>query len=294
MTSRDVVNRVLRIAREVTGLKKIKVGHCGTLDPIATGVLLVCVGQTTRMVSLVQEMPKQYEAEFQLGLTTDTDDVSGQTLSEVEVLSDTLDRESIECLLPRFIGSIEQIPPRFSAVHVEGKRAYDLARQGRDVDLKPRTVEVHELQLTRFERPRLGISMRCGSGTYVRAIGRDIGDLLGCGATMTSLVRSAIGSFELASAIELEVLNAETFISRLQSPLEIVPTLPRIQLSDTETALVKNGRKFHFKGQDPRQGLYQSAGSSHGRAALLTPAGLLVAIAREDADAFQPELVFNS
>src|SRR5262245_51397499 len=166
MTSRDVVNRVQRLVRPA------KAGHAGTLDPLAEGVLVVCIGPATRLIEYVQQMPKEYRATFLLGQRSASDDLE----SDVEVIADAraLAREEIEAALPRFMGRVEQRPPAFSAVKVEGRRAYQLARLGNAVDLALRNVEMYQLDVERYEYPELVLSMRCSSGTYVRSVGRDL------------------------------------------------------------------------------------------------------------------------
>ncbi|MBI1311741.1 tRNA pseudouridine(55) synthase TruB [bacterium] len=241
LTSRDVVNRVLWMLREETGTRKIKVGHCGTLDPLATGVLIVCAGSATRLVSTIQELPKTYRGTFRLGLVTDTDDVTGSILQETPVDPVDFTKQSIRTLLPGFTGRISQLPPRFSAVHVDGKRAYELARQGENVKLEPRDVDVYELSLERFACPEFELLIRCGSGTYVRSIGRDLGERLGCGATMTALERSAIGGFEIGSAIDIDSLESGNLVDRLQPLKTGVSHLRRLRISDEQAEQVRNG-----------------------------------------------------
>ena len=170
VTSRDVVNQVVRLVRPA------KVGHAGTLDPLATGVLVVCVGHATRLINLVQEGRKRYRGRFRLGQTSDTDDVTGNVQPAGDWSGIT--KTQLEAELVEFIGQIQQVPPQFSAVHVQGQRAYDLARRGVAVELTARPVEVFSLQLTAFEPPDFELDVVCGSGTYIRSIGRDLGTRL--------------------------------------------------------------------------------------------------------------------
>ncbi|NOY30442.1 MAG: tRNA pseudouridine(55) synthase TruB, partial [Planctomycetes bacterium] len=173
-TSRDAVNRVQRLVRPA------KAGHAGTLDPLATGVLVVCIGPATRLISYVQAMPKVYQATFLLGRTSDSDDIE----TEVRELASPPQpsREEIESKLPDFLGEIQQRPPAYSALKVNGQRAYKLAREGLAVQLEPRPVEIYELRVTGYNYPELKINLRCGSGTYVRSLGRDLAEALGTGA----------------------------------------------------------------------------------------------------------------
>lgn len=296
ITSRDVVNRVLWRLRDETGRRKIKVGHCGTLDPLATGVLVVCVGTATRLVSTIQELPKTYRGTFRLGLATDTDDITGNVLRESPVDPGDVSEKAIADLLPDFTGRISQLPPRFSAVHVDGKRAYELARKGQDVKLEPRDVDVYELALSRFASPEFELLIRCGSGTYIRSIGRDLGERLGYGATMTTLERSAIGSFEINSALDLESIAEGSVVERLLPPREGVTHLRRMRISGEQAALVRNGRSLPLDlAAIESPSLKLAAEPSEMRIALLDSEDELVAIAGggRNADQLQPQVVFS-
>lgn len=234
LTSRKVVDHVARL------VKPAKAGHAGTLDPLATGVLVVCVGPATRLIGMVQAQPKAYRATFRLGFRSDTDDVEGNVMETTPAPAVT--RAELERLLPRFVGRIEQVPPRYSAVHVEGRRAYDLARRGEDVALKPRTVEVYRLELVELAGRELKLDMECGSGTYVRSIGRDLGDLLGCGAVMSELVRTRIGPFRIEQAVTPDVLSRETLAEKLLSPAMAVGHLPAHRCGETDLERIRRGR----------------------------------------------------
>lgn len=259
-TSRDVVNRVERL------VKPAKAGHAGTLDPLAEGVLVVAVGTSTRLISGVQEREKEYRATFQLGLRSDTDDNTGQITPTENVQPST--QAAIEALLPRFLGEISQVPPQFSAVHVDGKRAYHLARQGQAVDLAPRTVRVDRLEILDFTWPRLELLIECGSGTYVRSIGRDLGELLGCGAVMTALQRTRIGPFRISDAAAVDDLQRETIGARLQPPARAVEHWPSHRCDAAELWEIAHGRM-----------LVLPEFSEHTRVALLTRSGELAALA---------------
>ncbi len=234
ITSRDVVDRVVPLVRPA------KAGHAGTLDPLATGVLVVCVGSATRLIPQIQQQPKQYRAKFLLGSTSDTDDVTGR-LVEVP-FSAAVTREQIEALLPRFVGRIEQVPPKFSAVHVKGRRAYQLARQGKPVEIAPKTVDVYHVKLVRFAHPELDLEIECGSGTYVRAIGRDLGKLLLCGAVMSQLERTVVGPYRLPAATELARLDAESLSKCLLPLATAVEHLPRYTGTPEQLAEIRHGR----------------------------------------------------
>jgi tRNA pseudouridine55 synthase len=168
MTSRDVVNRVQKWFP-----RKTKIGHTGTLDPLATGVLVVCVGQATRLADYVQAMGKSYASRFRLGATSTTDDADGAVTETPHAVAPT--RADLEAALARFVGTIEQLPPVFSALKLDGRRAHDLARQGKDVQLARRPVRIDAIRLTGFEWPYLDVEVDCGKGTYIRSIGRGWG-----------------------------------------------------------------------------------------------------------------------
>ena len=191
MTSRDVVDLVSRPLRKA----KVKVGHAGTLDPLATGVLVVCVGSATRLIEYVQRMPKAYRTVVLLGARSDTLDADGK----VEAVEDPpipTEAEVRSALLTQ-VGTISQMPPQFSALKVEGKRAYDLAREGQAVELAARPVRIDQVELISYAWPRLELQVDCGSGTYIRSIARDIGEILGCGGLVEVLTRTRIGPFRL-------------------------------------------------------------------------------------------------
>jgi tRNA pseudouridine55 synthase len=234
ITSRRAVDHVARLVRPE------KAGHAGTLDPLATGVLVVCVGKATRLIELVQKQPKSYHATFLLGRQSDTDDVTG-TVTEMPVARE-ITREEIASRLPAFVGCIEQVPPSFSAVHVDGRRAHERARAGQSVELAPRTVEVFRLEITRFAYPELELDIDCGSGTYVRSIGRDLGHTLGCGAVMSALVRTRVGPYRIENAIALNQLTHETLDESLLDPTTAAAELPKRVANAEETALVRAGR----------------------------------------------------
>ncbi len=219
-----------------------KAGHAGTLDPLATGVLVVCVGKATRLIEAVQEQPKSYHATFLLGRQSDTDDITG-TVSEVAVGHEIFPSGDLEHQLPAFVGRIEQVPPTFSAGHVAGRRAHERARAGQTVELTPRLVEVFRLAITRFAHPELELDLDCGSGTYVRSIGRDLGQALGCGAVMSALVRTRVGPYRLENAVTLEQLTHDTLGTSLLNPATALAEMPRrVATTDEEIALLRAGR----------------------------------------------------
>jgi tRNA pseudouridine55 synthase len=235
-TSRRVVDQVVKLVRPE------KAGHAGTLDPLATGVLVVCVGKATRLIEMVQQQTKSYRAQFLLGRHSDTDDVTGN-VTEIAVASEVT-HDRVVAALPAFCGRIQQIPPTFSAVHVDGNRAYDLARKGQEVELSPREVDVYRLDLVRFAYPEIELEIDCGSGTYVRSIGRDLGRALGCGAVMSALVRTRIGPYRIEDAVSPEALTSETIDRLLLSPATAVEALPRYVASKEDVVQIRAGRPF--------------------------------------------------
>jgi tRNA pseudouridine55 synthase len=198
-TSHDVVAYV----RRLTHIQRV--GHAGTLDPMATGVLLVCLGRATRIVEYLMQGRKHYRAELRLGISTDSHDADGEVTATVPV---TVDRADVERTLSRFRGSIQQVPPMVSALKRDGQPLYKLARQGITVERTARTVEIDELTLTDWRPPNLTLELVCSPGTYVRALARDLGQQLGCGAHLTALTRLASGDFALSEAITLEQFAA--------------------------------------------------------------------------------------
>jgi tRNA pseudouridine55 synthase len=232
-TSRDVVNRVQRLAGGA------KVGHAGTLDPLATGVLVVCVGPATRLIEYIQRMPKRYRATFLMGRTSDTEDIEGQ----VRMIEDAVrpSAAQLESGLRPFVGDIEQVPPAYSALKVQGRRAYALARSGQDVALKARRIVIHHLQLLDYDYPEFTLEIVCGSGTYVRSLGRDLARALGTDAIMSALVRTAIGSLRLEDAEQLDALTQGNLSSKLLSPLIGLADLPRITISDQQQRRLAQG-----------------------------------------------------
>jgi len=230
-TSHDVVSRV----RTLTGIRRA--GHAGTLDPLATGVLLVCVGRATRVTEYLMAEQKTYRAHVRLGITTDTYDAEGQVVAEAETVLN-IRRDQVEAALAKFRGTITQVPPIYSAVKHEGTPLHRLARRGVDVERiltsKARQVSIFQLQLTTWEPPDCTLEITCSSGTYVRALARDLGQTLGCGAHLSGLTRLASGRFRLEEAITLEDLAqaaAEERWSDLLHPIDAALTrFPTIHL----------------------------------------------------------------
>lgn len=234
MTSRDVVNVVQRLVD-----RKTRVGHAGTLDPLAQGVLVVPVGAATRLIEYVQQMPKTYRAEFLLGCRSDTEDTDGDVthLESPPIPSEEQVRDAIS----PFVGVILQRPPAYSALRVDGKRAYDLARKGKQVELEPREIVVYGISVDGYDYPKLELTIECGSGTYVRSLGRDLADSLGTAAVMSALQRTAIGAFRVEEAMEPETLTRENLEGFLLPPTTAVSHLARITLDEDSVRRIQNG-----------------------------------------------------
>lgn len=277
MTSRRVVDRVLSLVAPA------KVGHAGTLDPMATGVLVICIGAATRLISYVQEQRKTYRAEFLLGRRSDTDDVTGRV--ETVPVETPLDRATVEAALRRFVGRISQVPPQFSAVHVEGKRAHQLARRGKEMDIAPRDVDVYRIDVIDYAWPRLLVEIECGSGTYIRSIGRDLGATLGCGGVMSVLERTAIGSFDVSEGLEFDTLNRESIASGLRPISDAIPGMPSVAVTDDEIVQMRMGQRVAMRS---------GVAPATSRVACYSAAGRLVALteACEGGARLQPTLVF--
>ena len=211
-TSFGLVAKVRYLVCKRLGVKKLKVGHAGTLDPLATGVLLVCTGKATKRIEELQAHTKEYVATLRLGATTPSFDLEKPV--DAEYPTEHITREMVEETLNRFVGTIEQVPPVFSACKVNGSRAYDLARKGEEVELKAKTLVIDEMELLRCELPEIVIRVVCSKGTYIRALARDIGVALQSGAHLTALRRTRIGAVRVEDCLKLddfaEWLNRQT------------------------------------------------------------------------------------
>ena len=237
-TSFDVVNKLKY------KLKPLKVGHLGTLDPMATGVLLVTVGKATKLFDLMQENRKTYIATFEFGYLTDTLDSTGQVVEKNDIVPNI---DEIYSVLPKFIGKISQIPPKYSAKSINGVRAYDLARQGAEFELKPKVVEIYDIKLLSYENKILKLEIQCGSGTYIRSIGRDIAIKLNCLATMTSLIRTQVGSFNIENCKdiqEIEDIDAEIL------PIKEFLPFKSLEVTKEQQFKLLNGQTLIFEFKD--------------------------------------------
>ena len=198
-TSFDIVGKVRRVVQRQVG-KRVKVGHAGTLDPLATGLLIVCVGKMTKQIDSIQAQEKEYTGTFLLGKTTPSFDLEHPV--DQEYPYEHITREMAEEAARTFIGNIEQVPPMFSAVKFSGKRAYELAREGEDAALAAKNVTIYDFEITRFELPEIDFRIRCSKGTYIRSIARDFGQALRSGAHLTALRRTRVGNYQVDDAIK--------------------------------------------------------------------------------------------
>jgi tRNA pseudouridine55 synthase len=234
MTSRDVVDHVGR------QLRGVKVGHAGTLDPLASGVLVVCISSATRLIDFVQRMPKTYRTVVRLGARSDTLDAEGEVIETDD--PHLPDEQDVRRVVAGMVGEISQLPPVYSAKKIKGRRSYDLARAGRPVQLAPRLVRIDRIDLLNYSWPRLELEIACGGGTYIRSIARDVGEALGCGGLVETLVRTLIGHFTLETAIDPAVLSSDSLEQHIRPSLEAVPDLPRVVLDQSQVAEVLHGR----------------------------------------------------
>ena len=239
-TSFDIVNKIKHM------VKPLKVGHLGTLDPMATGVLLVTVGKATKLFDLMQEKQKTYVAEFEFGYVTDTLDATGEVIKTTKNIPT---EQQIKEVLNSFIGKISQIPPKYSAKSINGVRAYDLARNNQEFELKPKTVEIYNISFLSYESNRLKLEISCGSGTYIRAIGRDVAEKLNSLSTMTSLVRTNISDYLVEDCFEIENINKDNVFEKLM-PIQNFLSLPKLELTDEETFKLVNGQILNVQQED--------------------------------------------
>ena len=245
-TSHDVVAKLRGI------LKQKKIGHTGTLDPDAVGVLPVCLGSGTKLCDLLTDRSKEYEAVMLLGVTTDTEDTSGQIISEKEV---NVTEDEVRAAVKFFLGEYDQIPPMYSAIKVDGKKLYELAREGKVIERKPRRVVISDIEITEMDLPRVTMRISCGKGTYIRSLCRDIGEKLSCGACMEKLTRTRVGGFVLSEAktlTQIEALAQNNEIDSILYPVDdAFKEYPEIEVDGRRAVLVSNGNKFLREAFEP-------------------------------------------
>ena len=239
-TSHDVVAKMRGICRQK------KIGHTGTLDPAATGVLPVCLGSGTKLCDMLTEKDKEYVAELLLGVTTDTQDTTGQVLSENAV--EVSEKEVREAILS-FVGEYNQIPPMYSALKINGKKLYELARAGKEVERQARPVTIHAIEILDYNLPVVTIRVACSKGTYIRTLCADIGEKLGCGGTMKSLKRTRVGNFALEKSVtlsQLEQIRDEGRLEEILFPVDSVfETNPALHVTEEFRKLLDNGNAFY-------------------------------------------------
>jgi len=239
MTSHDVV----QIVRKGTNIRRA--GHTGTLDPRASGVLVVLIGPAVRLSEYVSASDKRYQGIIRLGSRTDTYDAEG-TITDTSPVD--ISEDQFESALEQFIGEIEQVPPPYSAVKIKGKKAYELARKGEEVDLEPRTITVHSLELLEWAPPEAVVDIYCSSGTYVRSLAHDLGNALGCGAHLIGLRRTKSGRFTLRDAVPLsklkEAFDQGTWYQYLIPAAEALSEWPALELDDEQLDIVRHGHRI--------------------------------------------------
>lgn len=244
-TSHDVVAKLRGI------VKQKKIGHTGTLDPDATGVLPVCLGNATKLCDMLTDKSKEYEACLLLGVTTDTQDMSGQILTRQEI---TCTQEEAREAVLSFVGGYDQIPPMYSAIKVNGKKLYELARNGIEIERKPRRVEIPKIEILACELPELRFRVSCSKGTYIRALCADIGDKLGCGAAMKSLVRTRVGNFHIEEAWKLsdvEKMVAEgTLLEHVVASDKVFMEYSKVTVKQLFEKVLANGNKLKLNQID--------------------------------------------
>lgn len=276
ITSHDVVARVRRLVG-----KGVKVGHAGTLDPAADGVLPLALGSATRVIEYLTDARKGYRGVVQLGVCTDSDDSEGEEIARAPV--PPLDAAMIEAAIAPLRGVIQQIPPAYSAIHVGGKRAYDMARIGEHVELAPRTVTIERLDVVGATETTLTIEVECSKGTYIRALARDIGANLGCGAYLAALTRTFVGAFTLTNAVELTTLQADPSLlaTHLLPPEIAISDWPQVTLDAATTQRIRNGMPLTLPDQPGE------------RVRAHTADGLLLALLAREGDQWRPTKVLG-
>ena len=250
-TSQDVVSKLRGV------LRTRRIGHGGTLDPMATGVLPVFVGRATRGVEFFEHAEKTYEATLRLGLTTDTEDISGTVLEEKEV---SISEADFLGVLPQFRGKIQQIPPMYSALKVNGQKLYDLARKGKEVERRPREIEIFKLECLEFNGKEARLRVACSKGTYIRTLCKDIGQALGCGGCMAALRRVTAGEYTIDQAVSLEELVAAENPERYLRPVDsMFHNFPAHTLTPNQEKRCRNGNAFSLPLPD---GTYRAYGQN--------------------------------
>ena len=251
-TSHDVVGKLRGI------LKQKKIGHTGTLDPDAEGVLPVCLGKATKLCDLLTDKEKTYRAVLLLGKNTDTQDISGTVLSEQPV---TAEEETVRRAVMSFVGAYDQIPPMYSALKVNGQKLCDLARAGKEVERKPRRVTIREIRVEQVELPRVTMEVTCSKGTYIRTLCQDIGEKLGCGGCMEALRRTKAGEYDISQAVPLQVLlDSENPAQYLRPVDSMFTACPAVKLTPNQEKRCRNGNAFSVAIADGTYRAYSQTG----------------------------------
>ena len=251
-TSQDVTARLRRV------FNTRRIGHGGTLDPMATGVLPVFVDRATRGVEFFEHAEKIYEATIKLGLTTDTEDITGTVLTEQEV---AISKEEFIGILPKFRGKIQQIPPMYSAIKINGQKLCDLARKGREVERQPREIEIFQLDCVEFNGDTARLRVHCSKGTYIRTLCKDIGEALGCGGCMAALRRVQAGEYTIEEAVPLEeLLDSETPEAYLRPVDSMFRNHPAVTLTPNQEKRCRNGGAFTLNLPDGTYRAYAQSG----------------------------------
>lgn len=252
MTSHDVVAHIRR------GLRLKKVGHAGTLDPMATGVLVICLGQATRLSEYAMRSRKRYRAIVALGVTTTTYDAEGDVVIEQDTSG--ISREDVEAALDGFRGEIAQVPPMYSAIKRNGRKLYELAREGQEVERETRQVTIHALTLTEWNESQFILDVECSSGTYIRSLAHDLGQILGVGAHLTGLTRTASGAFTLDQAVDLDTAVAD-WSTHVMPPDMPIRDMPAVHLDATDTDHILHGRAVRIQAAGEQVRAHNAAGN---------------------------------
>ncbi len=279
LTSHDVVARVRRRYRSLTGSKKV--GHAGTLDPLASGVLVLCLGKSTRLSDFVMRGTKVYRGQVRLGIETTTYDAGGPEVGSGQS-TDHITLDLVARQLKQFIGEVQQIPPMYSAIKVKGQKLYELARQGKSIQREPRLVNIHSIDILAWDNPRLELEIHCSAGTYIRSLAHDLGQALGTGAHLSALQRIASGRFKIDSSISLEwVLSDDDFLQEIVPPRAALADEISIVLSAADIQQIGHGRAISRQQDLDAEYIFAFAADNR-----------LVAILKPQGDIWKPHKVF--
>lgn len=278
--------RVVAVVKKKLDVRRV--GHTGTLDPMATGVLPLCIGSATKLATFLLSENKAYVGEITLGVTTDSLDAEGQLTGGSPALAEAVTAQQLHAVLASFRGEVSQVPPIFSAVRTDGVRSHRRARAGESVALPPRTVRIDELSLNWYKPPKLEVVVRCSKGTYIRSIARDIGERLGCGGHLSALRRTQAGPFTLEQAVELEAIDRESAGARLVSPARAIAHIPVVAVGQLLVSRVLSGLQMRWDQLESREA------PPTGRFSLIGPDGSLLAVAQLDEGRLRYERVFQT